>query len=95
MEKTIKGVIMAKSTKTVSKGDDKPWEGRFCRECAHCVPYMRFETLTVKDQQPTMGACPHSEFKVLLSDRACINYVNKSIKIVINHFTFCILPALC
>ena len=64
--------MAAKNEKqTKSKEDDKPWEGRFCRECAHCEPYMKFETLTVKDKEPTMGTCPHREFKVLLSERAC------------------------
>ena len=60
-----------KSTKSTTRDNDKPWEGRCCRECEHCEPYMRFETLTVKDKQPTMGTCPHREFKVLLSERAC------------------------
>lgn len=60
---------MVKQTKT--KEEDRPWEGRFCRECEHCDPYWRFETLTVKDKQPTMGTCPHREYKVLLSESAC------------------------
>lgn len=61
-----------KSTKSTIRDDDKPWEGRCCRECEHCNPYWRFETLTVRDRQPTMGVCPYIENrKVLLSEKAC------------------------
>lgn len=58
--------------KTSNKEEDKPWEGRFCNDCAECEPYMKWETLTVKDRKPTMGICPHiTNRKVLLSERAC------------------------
>ena len=61
--------------KTSKKENDKPWEGHSCNDCEKCVPYMKFETLTVKDKKPTMGICPHvTERKVLLSERACKEY---------------------
>ena len=44
---------------------------RTCGECVHCIPYMKFNTLTVKGRRPTMGTCPYREFKVLLSEDAC------------------------
>lgn len=60
-----------------AKGSNKPQEPpkdnsiHYCRECANQEPYMRWETLTVKDRQPTMGTCQYEEYKVLLSQRAC------------------------
>ena len=57
--------------KGTSTKDDKPWDGRYCRDCAHCEPYLRFETLSVHGRQPTMGICPYNEYKVLLSEAAC------------------------
>lgn len=57
--------------------EDKSWEGHTCRDCAHCTPYTKWETLTVKDRQPTMGICPHNEYKVLLSQKACKPYFKR------------------
>ena len=66
---------MAKTNGKTEDSDE--WKKHFCGECAKCEPYMRFETLTVKDRQPTMGLCPDCEFKVLLSERACNKFKRK------------------
>lgn len=68
---------MAKTrNKTEESGE---WKSRFCGECSRCEPYMKFETLTVKDRKPTMGTCPEREFKVLLSERACKRFKRKKV----------------
>jgi len=59
------------AARVVCKEEDKEYLNHVCGECALCEPYMKWETLTVKDRKPTMGTCPHKEFKVLLSERAC------------------------
>lgn len=48
----------------------------YCRECAHVEYLTAFHTLSVKGE-PTLGACPFREWRVLLCDRACPNFVEK------------------
>ena len=59
--------------------EDNDYLNHLCGECARCEPYMRFETLSVHGRKPTMGICPLSEFKVLLSEMACKNFKRKKI----------------
>lgn len=71
---------MAKTSNKTEESDE--WKKHFCGECARCEPYMRFETLTVKEKKPTMGTCPkNTERKVLLSEKACKEYKHKKIMI--------------
>ena len=51
--------------------ENNDYLNHLCGECARCEPYMRFETLSIHGRKPTMGICPHREYKVLLSERAC------------------------
>lgn len=48
-------------------------ETGICRECQHVIPILRFHTLSIKGE-PTLGTCPYSDMKVLLSQRGCKNF---------------------
>lgn len=55
--------------------DGKDYERHVCGECAKCTPETAFHTLTVKDRKPTMGRCPEEKYCVLLSQRACREFI--------------------
>lgn len=56
----------------------KDWEGHICGECGFCEPVTAFHTLTVHGRRPTLGECPYEAYKVLLSQKACRHYKEKT-----------------
>lgn len=52
---------------------NKQQEGRRCGECALGEVYTAFHTLSIHGK-PTMKTCPYSEYKRLLSEKACVEH---------------------
>lgn len=50
---------------------------RYCRDCEHSVPDMKFENLSV-DGEPTLLSCPYKEWRMVINTtETCDNYKHK------------------
>lgn len=56
----------------------EPWATRTCEECRHGIWDTKFANLDLNGK-PTLLSCPFHEWKRIRTDKACKNFIDKTL----------------